>query len=55
MIEGNLKHGTQHGSGGILNGLNTRADFSLVKDWTTDNGVSRTKNKFGHPVFCVYS
>lgn len=46
MIEGKLKHGTQHGSGGILNGLNTMADLSFMEDRATDNGLSSTKSFF---------
>lgn len=37
MIESKLKHGTKHGSGGILNRLITGADFSFMEHWAADN------------------
>lgn len=43
MIEGRFKHGTQHGSGGILNELNTRADFNYLQ--ATDKGFILNKKQ----------
>lgn len=45
IVRGKLKHGTQHGSGGILNGLNTRAEVRFMEDWASDNGLLWTKSK----------